>query len=202
MRIYSNKSVYEASLERIRYLFDEFENVVVSFSGGKDSTVIFHLALKVAKEKNRLPLRVMFIDQEGEWNETIDMVKSVMYMPEVDPFWLQIPFKLENATSHIDEYLDIWGEGSKEDWLREKDPISIKENKYGVEWWGTDIFKKIIGVEYKGKKVCTISGMRAEESPRRFMGLTDDDKGRKIEVICPECGHEFFINKEEFDKKH
>src|SRR3990167_10452174 len=172
MRIYTNKSVYEAALERLRFVFDEFENVVLSFSGGKDSTVIFHLALQVAKEKGRLPLRVLFIDQEGEWNETIEMVKKVMYMKEVEPLWLQIPFKLENATSHSDEYLMVWDENKKEDWLREKDPISIKENKYGIEWWGTDIFKRIIAKEYPNQKVCTIAGMRAEESPKRFIGLT------------------------------
>lgn len=172
MRIYKKQNVYEAALERMRLLFDEFENVVLSFSGGKDSVVVFHLALKVAKEKGRLPLRVLFIDQEGEWNETIDMVKKVMYMPEVEPLWIQMPFKLENATSHSEEFLMIWDPEKEADWLREKDPISIKENKYGVEWWGTDIFKRIIAVEYPNKKVCTIAGMRAEESPRRFVGLT------------------------------
>ena len=66
MRLYSNVTVYEESLKRLRYLFDEFEQVVVGFSGGKDSTVIFNLALIVAREKHRLPLSVMFIDQESE----------------------------------------------------------------------------------------------------------------------------------------
>ena len=43
MRIYSEKNVYEMALERIRYLFDEFKNIIVCTSGGKDSTVIFNL---------------------------------------------------------------------------------------------------------------------------------------------------------------
>ena len=65
MKIYSKKNVLDAAYERINYLFDEFENVVIGFSGGKDSTTVLNLALKVATEKNRLPLSVLWIDQEG-----------------------------------------------------------------------------------------------------------------------------------------
>ena len=78
MKIFSSQNVFDAALDRIRYLFDEFENVVVGYSGGKDSTIILNLALQVAKEKDRLPLPVLFIDQEAEWHGTIDMVKNVM----------------------------------------------------------------------------------------------------------------------------
>jgi predicted phosphoadenosine phosphosulfate sulfurtransferase len=35
MRIHLNESVWEVALDRIRYLFQEFPNVVVGFSGGK-----------------------------------------------------------------------------------------------------------------------------------------------------------------------
>ena len=61
MRIYSKKNVFESALDRIRYIFDEFENIMVCTSGGKDSTVIFNLCKIVAKEKNRLPLKVLFL---------------------------------------------------------------------------------------------------------------------------------------------
>lgn len=51
MKIYKRESVWDAALERLRFIFDEFPNVAVSFSGGKDSTVIFNLALLVAKRR-------------------------------------------------------------------------------------------------------------------------------------------------------
>lgn len=35
-------------------------------SGGRDSTVVFEMALIVAKEKNRLPLKVFWLEQEAE----------------------------------------------------------------------------------------------------------------------------------------
>ena len=65
MKIYNNQNVLDAALNRIRFLFDEFPNVIVGFSGGKDSTATLNLCLQVAEEKKRLPLKVLFIDQEA-----------------------------------------------------------------------------------------------------------------------------------------
>src|SRR3954453_22875588 len=126
MKIYLQQNVYEAALDRLRYLFSEFPNVVVNFSGGKDSTVILNLTLKVAEELGRLPVKVMFIDQEAEWDCVIDYIHRVMSDPRVEPIWFQMPLRLFNATSTPDPWLDCWGEGKE--WLREKEPNSITEN--------------------------------------------------------------------------
>ena len=50
MKIYSKNNVLVEAEKRIHRLFDDFENVVVGFSGGKDSTVCLNLTLKVAEE--------------------------------------------------------------------------------------------------------------------------------------------------------
>ena len=34
---YLDKNVYELAQERLNFIFDEFEHIYVSFSGGKDS---------------------------------------------------------------------------------------------------------------------------------------------------------------------
>ena len=112
MKIYSKEDVMTAAKKRISFLFDEFEHVVVCISGGKDSTVVYNLCMMEAEKRNRLPLEVCFIDQEAEWDATIDYVKSIMYDKRVKPYWLQVPIKLFNATSHeSDNWLHCWFDG-------------------------------------------------------------------------------------------
>ena len=72
MKIYLKDTVLEAARNRAARLFDEFDNLYVAFSGGKDSTVTLNLALEEAERRGRLPLPVIFIDQEAEWQATID----------------------------------------------------------------------------------------------------------------------------------
>lgn len=172
MKIYSDKNVFDAALDRIRFLFDEFPNVIVNFSGGKDSTVVLNLALMVAEEKKRLPLKVFFIDQEAEWQCVIDYIRVVMNDKRVEPLWLQVPIKLFNATSPFDPWLFCWDEKKKDKWVREKEDVSIKENIYGTDRFG-EMFTKFLGEKYPKKKACFISGVRCEESPGRFNGLTN-----------------------------
>ena len=45
IREYIDADVYSAFQERLRFLFEEFENIYVSFSGGKDSGLLLNLTL-------------------------------------------------------------------------------------------------------------------------------------------------------------
>jgi predicted phosphoadenosine phosphosulfate sulfurtransferase len=171
VKIYSPENVFDAALRRIRWLFDEFPNIVVGFSGGKDSTVTFNLALQVAREKGRLPLTVMFLDQEAEWQATIDQVRLVMDSPDVRPRWYQMPFRLFNATSTTDHWLDCWSPEKEALWMRPREPGAVTENVYGTDRFA-ELFVRIPRVEYPNEPVCYLAGVRTEESPVRFMALT------------------------------
>lgn len=37
VKVYTDINVYDAAIERLKYVFEEFDNVLVAFSGGKDS---------------------------------------------------------------------------------------------------------------------------------------------------------------------
>lgn len=186
MKIFSKKTVFEESIDRIRYLFSEFPEVVVGISGGKDSTVVFNLTMMVAKELNRLPLRVFFLDQEIEWEATIDQVRRIMYRPDVKPMWMQIHFRLFNATSTTDHWLDCWNPKKQDMWMREKEPIAIKENTYDEDRFGK-MFEAILRKEIP-TKACYLTGVRAEESPSRKMAMTSNltykgvSWGRRLDV--------------------
>ena len=44
-REYLDKDVYEALQERLKLIFQEFDNIYLSFSGGKDSGLLLNLVL-------------------------------------------------------------------------------------------------------------------------------------------------------------
>jgi predicted phosphoadenosine phosphosulfate sulfurtransferase len=171
VKIYKNITVFDEALNRIRWIYDEFPNVVCSVSGGKDSTVIFHLTLQVAREKGRLPLKVMFLDQEAEWQATIDNIKYMMYHEDIEPMWLQVPIRLFNATSCTDHWLHCWDPKEEHRWVHQKDPIAIKENIFKEDRFKA-MFSAILRTYFPDTKTAYIAGVRTEESPSRFCGLT------------------------------
>ena len=171
LKIYSAVNVFDAALARIRFLFAEFPNIVVGFSGGKDSTVVFNLALIVARELGRLPLKVMFLDQEAEWQATIDQVRLVMEHPDVEPLWVQVPIKLFNATSTVEHWLMCWNPEDEHRWMRPRETYSLHENVYGTDRFG-EMFAAILAHHYPDTPTCYLAGVRTEESPTRFVGLT------------------------------
>ena len=83
MKIFLKDNVWDVALQRINRIFDDFDNVVISTSGGKDSTVTMELALMVAEQRGRLPLKMMFLDQEAEYRMTIEYMRKAMADPRV-----------------------------------------------------------------------------------------------------------------------
>lgn len=164
----TGRNVFEASLDRIRMIYDKFDEVIVAMSGGKDSTVLFNLALIVAKEKNKLPLKVFWLDQECEWQSTVDYMEKIMRNPNVKPYWYQIPMDFTNSLHHNKNYLSIWNEKDKELWCHPQSDISIKINPTGK-----NRFHEVIDALHKfcfddnTKNGCVLCGIRAEENPTR-----------------------------------
>lgn len=112
MIFYSDKNVYEAALERFRYIFREFygkRKIVVTMSGGKDSTVVLNLAHEVMKEMGIEKIPVLFLDQEAETPMTIEYIRYIMHLPWVEPYWIQSYFQEWNASKG--EWFNVWGPG-------------------------------------------------------------------------------------------
>ena len=53
-KYYIDKTVLEAAKERVEYTFDNFKRIYVSFSAGKDSTVMLHLVMDEAIKRKQI----------------------------------------------------------------------------------------------------------------------------------------------------
>lgn len=169
-------TVYDAALKRIRWLFDEFDGkVCVSTSGGKDSTVVKELALIVARERGEAPLKIHFLDQEGEYRATIEYMRRCRARAEdFDLTWYQVPFWEFNAANHDLEWTRNWDERLTPDqWMRPKEPGTVHENDYR-DGRGKliDNFKPLLSAINTRSGGVTLTGMRCEESPSRRVFMT------------------------------
>ena len=167
--IKGKENVLNATIKRISFLFDNYENIQLAFSGGKDSTVLFHLVNTEAIKRNRKFI-LYFQDQEAEYQGTIDFVEWAMSQPNVIPQWYQVPIFMTNAASHQQLFLWAWGEG--EEWVREKNKIAIHsiDKKYPKRFYKFNLWVAQQNRKNHQGSFVSIIGLRAEESPdRRFV---------------------------------
>src|SRR5690606_15909469 len=117
----------EAARRRVSFVFDHFEDVIVSVSGGKDSTVLSTLVLREAQRRGRR-VGVFFLDEEVMYQSSVDQVDRLMSAggEATKRMWLQIPFYLTNATSITDGQLRCWEPGEHKIWMRPKRADAMK----------------------------------------------------------------------------
>lgn len=178
-QVYIKDNVKEAAEKRIRYIFDEFENIIVSISGGKDSTVLCWLALQEARRRNR-KIGIFFLDEEVVYQSTIEQVTWLMnlYPENTTRIWFQFEFKLTNATSLSESQLICWEKGKHEIWMRPKVPYSINNIPWNRDTQtirdknkGFGFYDVIDNFQASRKNTAFLVGLRATESMNRFRAV-------------------------------
>ncbi|NCC05671.1 MAG: phosphoadenosine phosphosulfate reductase, partial [Proteobacteria bacterium] len=176
----SDENVVEAARERISYIFDEFENIIVSVSGGKDSTTLAHLALTEAHKRDRR-LGIFFLDEEVVYDSTVKQIRYLMslYPENTIKYWFQFPFNLTNSTSLSEGQLICWEPGKSKIWMRHKEPDSIQH----IPWdkskthirdknKGFGFYDVIENFNMSRENTAFLVGLRATESPNRWRAVT------------------------------
>lgn len=186
MKVYNNKNVFEASLERIEFAFDNFDNLCVSYSGGKDSTLMIQLVNMIAKKKNR-KFDVLFIDMEAQYLMTIEHIKKLTEKLEGirDFYWVCLPLSLRNAVSVFEPRWICWEKEKKDKWVREMPEFAINEDnnifpffRYAMEFEEfVPEFEKWY-IEKKGGMCGHFVGIRCDESLNRFRTIVSMKKER------------------------
>lgn len=177
------KNVLTAAKERIAYIFDHFEKIMVSFSGGKDSSVMLHLVMEEAILRNR-KVCVMLIDFEAQYIATVDHAKEIFdkYADYIDLHWICLPIKLRNAVSNYQPSWTCWDLEKKDFWIRDYPKHSgvIKDINHYPFFQRNLEFEEFIVMfadwYAAGEKMATFVGIRCEESLNRFRTIALIDK--------------------------
>lgn len=162
---YVEASVYEKALERIEYLYANYDDVVVSFSGGKDSTAMLLCCIDVATKLGRLPVRAVFYDEEAIHPPTIEYVRRVSQDPRVALEWYCIPIKHRNACSNESPFWFCWDPDKRDLWVRDLPPEAITEHPRFVPGMSMQDFGL---AQFAKTGVVVVQGIRTEESIRRY----------------------------------
>lgn len=176
-QVYSRlENVLEAARKRVAFAFDNFETVHVSVSGGKDSTVLAHLALAEARRRNR-KVGMFFLDEEVVYQSTVEQIEYLMEMhPEnTNRLWVQVPFRLTNATSLSESQLICWEPGKHKLWMRPKKPYSIQHKPWAAasetvrdKTKGFGFYDALENFERCYEGAAFLVGLRATESMNRW----------------------------------
>lgn len=164
-REFIDQNVYEKTIERINHLYDIFDDVAVSFSGGKDSTALLLCVIDVARERGRLPVRAVFFDEEAIHPTTIEYVARIDERDDVALEWYCLPVQHRNACSNEQPFWHPWHPDEKNIWVRELPPQAITEHpkfEFGMSMqdWGSALARNTNTV--------WLQGIRTEESLRRL----------------------------------
>lgn len=182
-KIYLEKNVLEAAIERLEIMFKEFENIYFSVSGGKDSSVMVQLANMVAQKMNK-KFDVLYIDLEAQYRHTIEHVEELKKLSQIREFYhIALPIALRNAVSVLQPKWICWEEESKHLWVREMPKECININNCPFEWFkkGEEFEEFMIQFadwyqkKYKDKVACGV-GIRTDESLNRFRTIAFTNK--------------------------
>lgn len=186
MREYIGIDVYEASMNRIDYIFKNFERIYISFSGGKDSGVMLNLVLKYMRENGiKEKIGLMTLDNEANYNHSLDFMHKIIQenLDLLDVYWCCLPITLPCTVSSYMTEWQCWGVEDESKWIRpmpdEDYIVNIDNHKFDFfhenmmydEFW--DKFGDWYG---QGKKTACLIGIRTEESLNRWRAILNQSK--------------------------
>ncbi|MCX8956902.1 phosphoadenosine phosphosulfate reductase [Erwinia psidii] len=200
-KITLGKSVLTAAQDRIFWVFETFDKVCLSFSGGKDSTVMLHLAAEGARKQNR-KFSVLFVDWEVQFSHTITHVTQMkeLYSDVIETFfWVALPLTTTNGTSQYQPFWTCWDKEAE--WVRSPPSDAITDkNFFPFYYYGID-FEEFIpefGKWFAGNRSTAILvGIRAEESLNRYRSIISGRKMRYMDdkpwTTASESGFSYYI---------
>jgi len=182
------QTCYELAQERISKAFDSFDEIIVSFSGGKDSTVVLEMTLAEAERRGRLPLRVVFYDEEAIPLQTVEYVERRRQDPRINLEWYCLPLELRNACSQEEPYWYSWAPEDEEKWVRPLPEGAITSHPLldGLPRDKRPGWPEFTPALADGKgSTAFFLGIRADESLSRFRQVANREENNYIINFAP-----------------
>lgn len=161
---YIDVDVYEESKNRIRHVVDTFDDIYVSFSGGKDSLAVLKILEEVYEEMGiAKKIKVVFRDEELIPDDVISFVADMYHSGQYDFYWFAVQMKSHKFI--LGKSIDYIQWDEKRKWVRPKPEWAITVPGLYDQYTMDKLVVKHTGA--KGK-VAFITGIRADESITRF----------------------------------
>jgi predicted phosphoadenosine phosphosulfate sulfurtransferase len=190
-RVYKTQNVYDASIERLDFVFANFERIYLSFSGGKDSGVMLNLILQYMKERNiKRKIGIQILDNEANYELSLDFMRRMLDANReyLDIYWCCMPITLPCTVSAYEVDWQCWGVKDEHRWVRPMPPmdyvVNINNHPFGEffhedmhydEFW--DMFAEWYS---QGKPTANLIGIRTQESLNRFRAIMNEEK----QMLC------------------
>lgn len=185
-------NVYEASNDRLKTVFENFDNVYVSFSGGKDSGILLNLCIDyIRKNCPDRKLGVFHVDYEAQYQMTTDYVDLELNKNRdiIEPYRICLPIAAKCATSMYSDHWVPWHPEQKDLWVRDLPKESINLSNHEFPWfiqgmWDYDLqvkFSQWYHEKKNAKKTCCLVGIRTDESLNRWRAIHSDKNENKYE---------------------
>ncbi|MFG5432813.1 phosphoadenosine phosphosulfate reductase [Enterococcus faecalis] len=185
-------NVYEETQKRLKFIFEEFENIYVAFSGGKDSGLLLQILLDYRdKYYSQKIIGVFHQDFEAQYSATTNYVEKVFASlnNNIERYWICLPMATRTALSSYEMYWYPWDDEKEDSWVRPMPKydyvINLNNNiitTYRYKMHQEDLSKQF-GRWYRqahgNKKTICLLGIRADESLQRYSGFINKKYGYK-----------------------
>lgn len=185
-RIYKDKNVYEASIDRLDFIFENFERIYLSFSGGKDSGAMLNLVLDYVKKNNiKRKIGIQILDNEANYEYSLEFMHKIIQdnLEYLDVHWCCLPITLPCTVSSYDVDWQCWGVKDEHKWIR---PMPDQGYIVNIENHQFDFFHENMNYDEfwdgfaewysQGKTCANLIGIRTQESLNRFRAIMNERK--------------------------
>ncbi|MFB5269322.1 DUF3440 domain-containing protein [Paenibacillus enshidis] len=188
--MYRDIHVYDALQERLAFIFEEFDNIYMSFSGGKDSGLLLNAVMDY-KHRHGIDKRIGLFHQdfEAQYQLTTEYVQRTFdtYAADMDAYWVCLPIACKTPLSNYEIYWHPWDPDKQDIWVREMPKgsyvINLDNNPFDFYTRNMDQedlyrqFGRWYHQQCGGGKTIGLVGLRADESLHRYSAIVNKRDG-------------------------